>query len=208
MSADSQSAADDLAFIRTLMTAGDDGRREFGEAYFAAGVCYGVQMLLHGFQTLGLLPGAGLALAIGFGPTVIFLLIMIWIIRRGQRRMKQTGASVVGRAVGAVFGAAGVSNLALVAVIGSVAWREKSLTIWLIYPCAVFVLQGAAWLSSYVLRRRAWLALVALGWFASAIAMAIFIAWMPGFILAAAFGILACMALPGWVMIRLSRKAA
>ena len=30
------------------------------------------------------------------------------------------------------------------AVIGSVAWRHHSWAIWLIYPCAVFVLQGAA----------------------------------------------------------------
>ncbi len=70
-----------------------------------------------------------------------------------------------------VFAAVGMSNLALVAVIGSVALREKSITTWLIYPCTVFVLQGAAWLMAYTLRRRAWLGLVALGWFVTALGM-------------------------------------
>jgi hypothetical protein len=209
MSADSQSAADDLAFIRALVSGGDDGRREFGETYLAAGLCYGVQMLLHGAQALGVISGPPLAgFIIGLGPTVVFLGLLTWIILRYRRINNGKGASVVGRAVSTMFGAVGLSNLALVAVIGSVAWREHSLTIWLIYPCAVFVLQGAAWLVSGGLRRRLWQGVVALGWFASAIGMATFIKWMPGYILCAGFGILACMALPGWIVLRQARKAA
>jgi len=39
--------------------------------------------------------------------------------------------------------------------------RLHSLTVWLIYPCTVCVLQGAAWSVAFVLRRRPWLGLVA-----------------------------------------------
>jgi hypothetical protein len=209
MSAESQTAAEDLAFIRALVTAGDDGTRQFGEVYFAAGLCYGVQMLMHAAQGIRLLPGSGLgALAIGLGPTVVFLVWLTWIIVDRIRRRKGAPPSTVGRAVAAVFGAAGLSNLALVAVIGSVALRERSITIWLIYPCAVFILQGAAWFVSYALRRRLWLAAVGAGWILSALGMAAFITDMPMFILFTSLGILGCMALPGWVMLRLSRKAA
>ena len=209
MSADSQSAADDLAFIRALVTGGDDGQRQFGEVYFSAGACYGAQMLLHAAQFFHLLPGAGLpALAIGFGPTVIFGVVMTGIVIRHLRRQKSMGPSMVGRTVGAVFGAAGLANLALVAVIGSVAWREQSLTVWLIYPCAVFILQGAAWFVSYALRRRRGMGLVGVGWFVSALGMAAFITDMPMFILFTSIGILGCMVLPGWVMMRQAGKAA
>ncbi len=54
MTADSHSARDDLAFLRTLVEAGDTYYRPFGEAYFAAGLIYGAQMLMHAGQALGL----------------------------------------------------------------------------------------------------------------------------------------------------------
>ena len=65
----------------------------------------------------------------------------------------------------------GLSNLALIAVNGAVALREKSFTIWLIYPCTVFILQGAAWLTMFVLRRRAWIGAIAALWFTCALGM-------------------------------------
>ena len=191
--------------MRALVQAGDDGQKAFGEAYFAGGLCYGGQMLLHAGQTLGWVrndPPFGLL--IGLGPTVLFLILFTWIAWR-NRRAKPSG--MVARATGMVFGAVGLSNLALVAIIGSVAWREKNLTIWLLYPCAVFILQGAAWLVVFMLRRRAWLGFVSLGWFASGIGMALSIKSMPWFITFAAAGLLACMMAPGWAMMRLARKA-
>ena len=76
-------ARDDLAFMRSLVAAGEDGQKTFGQVYFAAGLCYGAQMLLHGAQALGIIPNNGaLSLAIGFGPTAVFLAILIWILSR------------------------------------------------------------------------------------------------------------------------------
>jgi hypothetical protein len=206
MSTTPQTAQDDLAFMRSLIKSGDGFNNAFGEAYFAAGVCYFVQMLLSAGQLMAWLPTAQVwYLAIGLGPTVVFLPILAWIIWRG-RRAAPTG--VVGKTIAAVFGAAGLANLALVAVIGSVAARQHSATTWLIYPCAVFVIQGAAWMVAYALRHRFWLALVGAGWFATAIAMALNIEAMPWFILWAGLGMLLFMAVPGAVMIRLARRHA
>ena len=204
MNPDLDAARDDLAFMRALVQSGDDGQKQFGETYFAAGLIYGGQMLMHAAQARGWLPSANLpALAIGLGPTLVFLVVMGFILAR-HRRIRPGGT--VGRAIGSAFGAAGMSNLALIAVIGAVAWREHSVTTWLIYPCAVFVLQGAAWLVAALMRRRLWMGLVAFGWFAAAVAMAVNVQSPDYYILFAGLGMLACMLVPGAVMIRLSSR--
>jgi hypothetical protein len=204
MTSSINAARDDLAFMRSLVEGEGDWRVTFGEAYFAAGLIYGAQMLLHAAEFFGPLPRSGLwAFVIGLGPSLIFAAVFSWILWR-HRTIRP---NATGRALGAVFGSVGLANLALVAVIGSVAWRERSGTTWLIYPCAVMVLQGAAWMVSYVIRRRSWLALVAAGWIGSGVAMALCVNAMGYFILIAGLCFCLCMALPGWIMVRLSRKA-
>jgi hypothetical protein len=205
MSADVHSAGDDLAFMRRVVEAGDDGQRQFGRAYFAAGLIYGAQMLLHAGQALGWLETSSAGgLLIGIGPTAVFIGVLVWLLR-GQGSSLPTPSA---RSVGVVFAAVGLANLALLAVIGSVAWREHSLTTWLIYPCAVFVLQGAAWAISALLRRRAWQGAVAAGWIAAGVAMALSVRSIGVYIGFAGAGLWLCMALPGWVLLRLSRPAA
>jgi len=204
MTLDAQTARDDVAFLRSLVEGGDRVPG-WGEGYFAAGLVYGAQMLMHVAQMLGWLPGSGLAaLAIGFGPTLVFLALLAWIL--GRHRADKPPAAV-GRAIAATFGAMGMANLALAAVIGSVAWREHSLTTWLIYPCAVFVLQGAAWLVAALVKRRGWMGLVAAGWCVGGVAMGMTVTNLAAYSLIAGLGIWTCMALPGWIMIRQARQS-
>ena len=199
------SARDDLAFIKALIAPEDHWQQQFGKLYAAAGACYTVEMLLHIGQLLRIVPGNGLAAqAVGWGPSVVFVLLLIWIIRRdGPQR-----DSFTSRAVGAVFAAVGLTNMALCATIGSVALRLHSETIWLIYPCVVMILQGLAWLVAFMLRRRAWLGIVALGWFGVGVAMAISIDNMTGFISAAAVGVVCFMLIPGLYLMRQDRRSA
>lgn len=200
------SAQDDLAFMRALVERPGNFQRSFGEAYFAAGLCYGVQMLLHAAQSGGwIADGPTIGLTIGLAPTVVFLALLAWIIHR--HRGEASGGSVVSRAVGAVFAATGLANLVLICVIGSVAWREQSITIWLIYPCTVIVLQGMAWLVLYALRRRIWFAVVGLGWFATAIGMGLTVTTPAAFIAISGLGFLAFMLVPGLVMMRQAKAA-
>ncbi|MEO8115745.1 MAG: hypothetical protein ABI655_15255 [Phenylobacterium sp.] len=209
MSDQTPSVHDDLAFLRTLAQDGEgfqNYQRMFGEIYFAAGLCYSVQMLLHGGQAFGWIVGSGpIALAIGIGPTVVFLILLLWL-RGGRGQPAPSG--VVARAVGAVFAAVGLTNLALILIIGGIAWRQHSLLIWLIYPCVVMVLQGLAWLVVFMLRRRAWLGVVAAGWFATGLAMAAAIPQPSYFIIAAGVGMFAFMLVPGAVLMRLTRRTA
>ena len=205
----SDSARDDLAYLRALVDTPANFQRSFGEAYFAAGLCYGVQMLLHAAQSLGwIAPDGPVGLTIGLGPTFVFIVLLIWIIQR-ERASGRGLAGTASKAISAMLGAIGVANLVLLVVVGVVAWREQSLLVWLIYPCAVLTLQGTAWLVIYSVWRRTWFALVALGWYAAAAGGAIAAAFdqMAAFIAIGGVAFLTCMLIPGWVMMRQGKPA-
>jgi hypothetical protein len=70
------------------------------------------------------------------------------------------------------------------------------------------VLQGLAWLVAFMLRRKIWLGVVALGWFAVGVAMALFIENMVGFVVSATIGIFCFMLLPGLFLLRHSDQGA
>ncbi len=201
MNSDAQSARDDLAYLKSLVGEDENATtRVLGEAYFASGLIYGGQMLLHAAQALGWIPQTTFAgLLIGLGPTVLFIPVITWVVLRNKTN--QT-SGIVGRSIGTVFAIVGVANVFLMLVIGAVAWRERSLPTWLIYPCCVFVLQGAAWLFAYAMRRRAWFLLIAAGCFGCAIAMALSVTSIVYFGLFVGLGLWLCMALPGFVMMR------
>lgn len=199
-------AREDLAFLRSIVQPDERWQRGFGEVYAAAGACYGGQMLMHGLQGFGLIPNTGApSLLVGAGPSILFLALFIWISRRN--RMRAAGGTT-SRAVGAVFGAVGLANLALIAIFATTALREHSLKIWLLYPCVVLVLQGAAWLAAYMLRRKPWFGLVAAGWFATGVGMGLTIDSLGWFILIGGVGFVAFMFIPGLVMMRQAERAA
>ncbi|MET0272294.1 MAG: hypothetical protein ABW360_04840, partial [Phenylobacterium sp.] len=193
------SVEDDLAFMRSLAQPSDASQRVFGQLYFAAGLCYSVQMAGHAIHALAGLQGPFWGFLIGAGPSVVFLIALVWILRRNRGAPPPVATS---KAVGAIFRAVGLANLFLVVVVGSIAWREQSLTIWLIYPCTVMVLQGAAWLAAYYLRRQPWLAVVAYGWLLTGVAMALSVDNNLAFIAATGFGLFAFMLVPGAVIMR------
>jgi hypothetical protein len=205
MNADLKSAQDDLAYLKSLVSGSETRTRLTGQLFLAGGLIYAAECVFHWGQALGWAPGAGLgALAGTVGPTVLFLIILTVLIARN--RGLSTGGSA-SRAANAAFGAAGASNLAAIIIFGSVAAAQHSFIIWLLYPCMVFVLQGAAWLVAATLYRRLWYGGVALGWFATAIGMALTIGTATFAVLVAA-GLLLFMALPGYVMVRAAAKAA
>jgi hypothetical protein len=197
MNAKTQSPADDLAFMRALVEDRGGLSAEFGEAYLAGGVIYGLQILI---QSLPSLPGGWMAIA-GIAPTFVFAAVLTWIIWR-HRHVR--AGSLTSRAVGTAFGIFGLANLAMMCVIGPVALRHRSLEIWLIYPCVVFVLQGACWLLAAGLRKRIWHAVVGIGWFCTAILMAAYVQWPGAYGLIAGIGLIAFMAVPGAVTLRLA----
>ena len=199
-----QTARDDLAFMKSLVDGAERSQGATGKLFVAAGLLYGLQMVGHWLQASGrlVLPPLG-NLAIAAGPTAIFLIILTLVLVR-ERGASQGGSA--NRAFQAVFSAAGLTNLVLAAVFAPPAIAQHDLRIWLFYPCVVFALQGGAWLATWTLRRRTWMLLTALGYFACAIAMGASIG-REIYILFAGIGMLACMVGPGLIMMRQARAS-
>jgi len=194
---------DDLAFMRNIVASGDESLVSFGRIYFAAGLCYGFQCLFTGLQMLaGLDDVQPLSLILGIGPTILFAILLTWLIWKDRGEKKPANSTT--RAIGIVFAAAGLTNLALIFAIGSIAAAQQSLIIWLIYPCVVMILQGMAWMIAWTLRRQAWLGVVSAGWFIVGCAMALALALnnLPMFIVIISIGLFAFMAWPGARLMR------
>jgi hypothetical protein len=199
------SAQDDLAFLRSLVESAGSGQRVFGVIYFWSGVIYGLQCLGHWAQVSGWIAlSDGQQLLLGLGPTAVFLVMLTWVLWR-TRRAGQGG--LVNKAVSAAFAATGIANGALVVLLAAAAAREKSLTVWLLYPSVVFILQGAAWYIAFALRKRLWLLAVGLGWMATGVTMG-FAIGTPSYPLLVGVGLLAFMVAPGAVMMRRPASAA
>ena len=201
MTLDPQKAESDLAFMRALVA--DDGshNRNFGYVYLMAGVLYGVQCLLNWALLVTDAQASPLVwLLIGWGPTVIFLILNFQ--NSWKHRENPYGNGTVKRAIGAAFTGAGVANAILAVIFGWVAFQKKDWSIWLLFPVVVCALQGAVWFAAAMLRRHLWYGLTAVGWFVAAIILGLVIDDIPNYVLILGLALFICMALPGFLILR------
>lgn len=203
---DPNSVQADLAFMRDLAERGQRGSITGGSVFVAGGVLYGVQCLFHWSQLKGWIdPPGPVSLLFAAGPTVLFLVILGWVLWK-DRKAGQSG--LMSRALNAVFGGIGLANLAMVIVFGFNAASANDFSIWLFYPPVIFALQGAAWYTAAVLRKRAWQGLVAAGWLIAATALGLVRHSIEAYLLITTLSLFLLMALPGLVLIRLAKKDA
>jgi hypothetical protein len=198
------SARDDLAFVRALVSEGGQVQSSLGQALLAGGVCYGVQCLLQALFATGIQVPTAVHLTVGFAPTLIFLVAITRITIRDKGQSKH---SVGTRAIGAAFGGGGLAALTTALIFAWLAYRTQSMSTWLLHPIMICVVQGTVWYIAYAIRRTGWFGLVSAGWFGSSLALA----WLlglgdpklvPWFVLLLAFALLGLMALPGWILMR------
>lgn len=203
---DTHSPQSDLAFLKALVEEGSRTKMTGGAAFLAGGLLYGFQCLVQWAQAVGLTHfSGGFMLVFVIAITVSFLIILGIVVWR-ERGVGQRAASM--RALNAAFGGAGLANLVLCSVFAVVALRERSQTIWLLYPVTLSVVFGAAWYVAFMMRRRAWLGLVSLGWYATAVALGLLVSAgeVTTYVLAVAIALLLLMAVPGAVMMRSAVK--
>lgn len=198
-----ETAREDLAFMRALAQAPDKPNRLLGQALFAAGLIYGFQTLTQWAADIGVIPLTGWAYGgLILACNLLFFAVLAVIILRERTPSSQ---NVTRRAYEAAFQATGLANLCIVIVFGAASYRSGSGDIWYFYCPLVFAMQGAAWFIFFRLRKRAWLGTVAVGWFASAIALGL-TTHSATYILVASISLFTLLAIPGWVMMQLARK--
>jgi hypothetical protein len=207
MATDLETARDDLAYMRSLVSGTGAMQSTIGEAFVWAGSLYGGQCILHWLQTLDLAPSEGLAaLAISLLPTIVFCGVLTWIIWK-DRKTKATG--VAARALGAVFQGAGLANLVMAFVFAYGAGQAESFGLWLYHPIVVCMFQGVAWFVAWAILRHAWLGLVAAGWFATTVALGVAVfADVGTYLLILGVALILLMAIPGYAMRRGAKRAA
>jgi hypothetical protein len=206
MTAKTQSAQDDLAYMRTVVEQGGRPRMAGALIYMAAGLIYGTETLVHWGQSINLIRlSMPATLTFVAGCSALFVLVMIVLIARDKT--KGIGAGSGSRALNAAFGGAGLANIALMVIFGVNAWRQHDMLIWMLYPCVVFALQGAAWYVAFMLRRKGWMLVVSLGCLVTAALMGMVIN-TPTFNLVAALACFAWLAVPGAIMARDARREA
>jgi hypothetical protein len=205
MSDEIEQARDDLAFMRGLAEAPDHPNAAMGQALFAAGLIYGIQTLIQWAESIGLiaLPHPYYFIVVA-GGSVLFLSVLAYILWRARKTPLR---SVSGRAYDAAFQAAGLANLAIVLVFTATSIRSGDFSVWLLHAPVVFALQGGAWFVGFRLRKRAWLGLVAVGWFAAAIGLGL-TTDLSTYILVTSISLFLLLGLPGWIMLRLAGRAA
>ncbi len=204
-----ESARDDLAFVRALVTEGGQAQATLGEALFGAGLCYGVQCLLQFAFSAGVDAPPLIQLAVGVLPTAIFLGLLTRIMIR-ERGQSQHGVAT--RAINAAFGGAGLAAMTSAAIFAWLSSRTHSMETFLIHPTMICVVQGTVWYIAFAIRRRGWFGLVSFGWFASALALAFVLGLGgpnvgPRFLAILSVAMLGLLALPGWLLWRGSARA-
>jgi hypothetical protein len=202
---DQSTAEADLAFMRALVDGGRQPALMAGPSiYLAAGLLYGAQCLYFLVELLTPIHWPGpLSLAVTIGVNIAFFAWLIFVLVREKGRV--VGGSSQSRAPNAMFGATGLANLGFILVFAANAISRGDFTFWLLYASTVFILQGAAWYVAFLIRRKGWMALTALGWFASGIALGLLLHNITAYLAVCAAALFLCMALPGWIMIRQNR---
>jgi hypothetical protein len=204
MTDERQSLRDDIAFLRDL--ARDDGAdlaRE-GANMIVVGLVFGAVTFTYWLVFTG--HAAGLAVVVPWlwAAGVAIMILVAMLLNRGLPR----ASGAASRAVAAAWGGTGVSLIApcLGLMLGGARTGNAHLVLW-IFPVILFTLYGAAWTVAWVVKRRGWLFLVAVGCFAAAFAEGALVS-SPHQWLVLAAGLILCVALPGAAILRQSRARA
>jgi hypothetical protein len=205
---EAQQARANLAFMKALVEEGGRVQTTGGAAFLAAGLLFGAQALVQWAHIAGLihLSGQAMTTLIVLVP-VVFVAVLATLIRR-QRTSLEGGPAT--RALKAAFGGLGLGNVVLCAVFGLLSWSRGEPEVWFLYGVAICVMLGAAWYVAAMVRRRAWLWVVAAGWYVTALGLGVVSTEerLATYFLLLGVALVVLLALPGAAMMRSGRKAA
>ncbi len=210
MTADPQSAREDLAFLRGLVD-GDPrpGMWNFGAFYVAIGIVLILHMAISAASWRLAIPAPAPLLAYIALYTVFYGATLL-IGRRSRALFGAANAwaspsSTKDRAGGAALVGAFLAHLVILIAFAAAAWRLGDGRIMALLVVTLFASQGAAWIVVHAMRRHGWHGALAWAWFAAALGAGFLTgsAWLEPFVAVSAF---ALMVLPGIHMMRAARR--
>jgi len=177
MTSDTQSARDDLAFLRGLVD--EDwrpGAWAFGAIYVSLGATLVAHVLISWAATAGYVQrGVPLVTAYAVLYTVMSIVLWTWIggpVRRESQRRGTQAAGVKGRAGGAALAGAVRGHLVMLAVLVIVAVRQHNPVFLELAPLVLFTLQSGVWFVVHAMRRQRWQGVVGWGWLLAVLGLA------------------------------------
>jgi hypothetical protein len=195
---------EDIAYIRDI--AADDGRipAVIGANFVAVGLIFGAPVVLAWAALSGRIDmPTGWTSWSGLISTAIYLPVTLWL-RNGTRGWRP-GPSF--RIVAAIWSAAALAGVLMVACILLGAARLGIQSGWQFWAPICFALYGAAWQAMAIARRSAGWGWVAAGCYAQAVINALLIGG-PDVLLGLGGGLIVWLAIPGLVMSLRGRAAA
>ena len=205
------SPEDDLAFMRQIVEGGGGGRKQMtmGVLFLAGGLLYGVQCLFHLGQIAGLVrwpDWASLTFVVSI--TVAMCAAVVWAIVMDRRSgVTATKGPTAGRAMNSAFTATGLGNLAIIIIFGVGSARDSDFAVWLYYPAIVFAFQSMAWFVAWTLKRKAWMGLVAVGHWTTALALGLLVRDPTAYLWVSTAALFLLFALPGAIILRDALRA-
>lgn len=197
MSSVTDSAREDLAFLRALADDAGAPPTMLGLHLLAVGAIYGANLIgIWAVSVFGVsLPEGWLMWSWAPG-TALYLPVCLWISLKSRRFAMGPTA----RVFLAAWIAVGLIALPIVIVM-EIARARTGIAFTAIWPALSFLLYGGAWAALGIIRRKSWHGAVALGCLATAIAGALLIDDPAGW-LVMGVGLLLFMAAPGFALMR------
>jgi hypothetical protein len=211
MTSDTESARDDLAFLRSLVD--EDWRPgvwAFGAIYVSVGVALVAHVLISWAADAGYLPLRGISLIAAYVALyVVASSVWTWIgghVGRASRRGGAPAAGVKGRAGAVALMSAFLGHLVMMVVFVIVAVRQRNNVFLELAPLVMFTLQSVVWFVVHAMRRQRWQLVVGLGWLVAVLGLAPLVG-TGAFGLGIAATAVVLMIVPGAYMMRTAGKA-
>lgn len=201
MTDQNKTIGDDIAFMRSLAEAGRDRPMVGGSILFAAGLIFGLGSLLVWYLASVLGMSGGVYSLVWIATFVLWMAALLVLLRRLPK-----SAGTLQAATGVAWSGVGWAIFFIAISLAVMSYRLEIPNLMIVFPSVLMALYGACWMVGAILLRTLWMRLVA----AAAFGMAIVNAWFAdGNTIWLIYGVslLALLGLPGFVLMRQSRKA-
>jgi hypothetical protein len=198
----------DLAFLRGIVESTGKPHLTMGVMLLAGGLLYGFQCLFHLGQIAGIIRWPDWAtLTFVVLITVAMCAVSAWAVLHDRKIGPGRTGPTATRAINSAFSGTGAGNLAIIIVFGIGAARDNDFAIWLYYPAIVFAFQFVAWFMAWTLKKKAWMGLIALGHWITAVSLGLLVREPVAYMWVVTAALFLLFALPGWIIFNEARAA-